>query len=109
MIEKKDSVNGQVLVGFKEFVKKKWGTKGLSFSSHHLTFDLNTVIKDREYPIRYALEVMEKVFEPRLLPQAVFTFGWGNYFLLRLLYYRFCSSDLALYFAHVRQLIQVRH
>ena len=56
-------INGQVLLSFKDFIKKRHGQEGLGNLDGKFDFDILKIKDAKEYPIKYAVDFMDYVHE----------------------------------------------
>ena len=54
-------INGQVLMSFREFIKKRHGQDGVQQLNGAMNFDILKVTDEREYPANYAVDCMDYV------------------------------------------------
>ena len=75
MTESKDEfINGQILVSFRDYIKKKFGANGLSQMNDALSFDIMQVTDEKDYPSSHAVECMDYI-QKRYGPDALYQMG----------------------------------
>ena len=48
-----ETVNGQLLINFKDYIQKKWGKDGLDKANDDLDFDIKEITNERDYPMQH--------------------------------------------------------
>ena len=54
-------INGQVLLSFRDFIKKRHGLDGVQTLNSAMDFDVLKITDEREYPVKYAVDCMDYV------------------------------------------------
>lgn len=63
MMDEEYKIDGQVILNFRDFVKKTYGRDGLETMEDELPFDLSSVYEGVAYPIEYVNHCMEYIKE----------------------------------------------
>ena len=67
-------INGQVLLSFRDFIKKRHGQEGVEQLNSALNFEILQITDEREYPASYAVDFMDYVHET-YDPEELFQMG----------------------------------
>ena len=67
-------INGQVLLSFRDFIKKRHGQEGIQQLNSAMNFEILEILDEREYPASYAVDFMDYVQET-YDPEELFQMG----------------------------------
>jgi len=74
MTETEETINGQLLINYKDYIKKKWGNDGLDKVNKELDFDLNKITNERDYPLTHLFTSFDYLKDNFGMPE-IFNFG----------------------------------